>query len=84
MKAKHYTVEVPCPHCMVALPYDVTLGRPAPPSSDHDSPAFSDDGDPPEVDGPDICPECKEELNMDDISDTAIELAMDAAEGDTP
>jgi len=62
-----------CPHCQFELEYDYTPERPAPCCSNHDSPAFSDPGEGAECDGPDVCTNCGEDIDMDKVMDPAAE-----------
>lgn len=51
-----------CPECDCEIDIKFKPERPAPACSNHDSPAFSDSGDPADIDYPDECPECGLEL----------------------
>ena len=70
MKSANYTYTC---ECEKEIDFQVSPGRPAPPCSNHDSPAFSDSGDPAEIEGPDICPNCGVDLDLDSICDEALE-----------
>lgn len=56
-----------CGQCGEEIELDVTPPRPAPFCQNHDSPAFSDPGDPGEVDGPDECPECGHAVDREKV-----------------
>ena len=60
-----------CPKCDTENIGDFTPGRPAPACSNPDSPAFSDDGDPAEWDGPKRCETCKFKFNLDIVIEKA-------------
>ncbi len=52
------SVNFTCPVCHTTHAFEVTPARPAPACSNPNSPAFSDSGDPAEVNGPDCCEQC--------------------------
>ena len=58
-----------CPLCEHEVEGDLTPERPAPVCSNHDSPAFSDPGEGADWDGPETCPNCHEDFDLDDILD---------------
>lgn len=62
-----------CETCEEEVSFSISPDRPAPYCLNHDSPAFSDPGDPAEIEGPEECPKCKTEFDLDKILDTAIE-----------
>lgn len=68
---KHLTYVYNCPNCDEAQAFYFTPSRPAPPCRNHDSPAFSDSGDPADIEGPDNCLQCGVEFDIEKI----IELA---------
>ncbi len=55
-----------CPQCACHQSVDVIPSRPAPPCSNPDSPAFSDSGDPGEVDQT-VCVNCGHEISDEDV-----------------
>ena len=56
---KTINVDWSCPDCDTVMEFEIYPGRRCPPCSNHDSPAFSDPGDPAEiVEGVDCCPAC--------------------------
>lgn len=61
---KAITVEWEC-GCGFVMQFNVTPARQAPPCSNPDSPAFSDSGDPAEIEGPTECPACGCETETD-------------------
>jgi hypothetical protein len=59
------SVSFDCPECGTTHEFEVTPERPAPFCQNHDSPAFSDPGDPGEVDGPECCEKCGHSFEND-------------------
>ena len=58
-----------CPNCECKTTFSFQPGRPAPPCSNHDSPAFSDTGDDEEMwCDEDDCPQCGEPITDDQLS----------------
>ena len=65
------TYHFDCANCGEPHAFDFTPSRPAPPCSNHDSPAFSDSGDPADIDGPEKCNQCGEEFDFEGIVELA-------------
>lgn len=59
------SVNFPCPVCKTEHTFQVTPARQAPACSNPNSPAFSDSGDPAEVNGPDECENCQHNFEED-------------------
>jgi len=74
------TIEYLCPNeeCEKSIEVTFTPDRPAPPCSDHDSPAFSDPGDPGELDFPEQCPHCSLPLIEEKVYDFCTDAYQDA------
>ena len=73
MKTVPFTYTCPNELCHLEIEYQISPGRPAPVCSNPSSPLFSDSGDPAEIDGPDTCPGCSHDLDLDVILDEALE-----------
>jgi hypothetical protein len=72
--AKTYSYTWKCPECQCEVVCEFDPGRQAPACSNPDSPAFSDSGDPAELDIPhESCPDCGEVIDYDKALDHAIE-----------
>lgn len=68
------TGEYTCPHCETEIEVLFTPARPAPPCSNPNSPAFSDSGDPAELDGDySKCPNCNAKLDEGEVLDFVTE-----------
>ena len=57
------TCEYPCPSCSATVDVQYEPGRPAPYCQNPSSPAYSDPGDPGDLDMPEVCPACTEPLD---------------------
>jgi len=67
-----------CPECDTDIDITFNPGRPAPYCQNHDSPTFSDSGDPAELDDcPDNCPSCGHKLDLDEIIHEALDNMED-------
>ena len=75
MKPIHFQYE--CPECGQLVDVDFTPERPAPFCQNHDSPSFSDPGDPVEVDAPEECPNCHEALDEGKIMEAGYQHIED-------
>lgn len=73
MKSSQYVYT--CPECSHEITCPFTPARPAPPCSNHDSPAFSDSGDSAELDIPEECPACGEAIDQDAALEDAQNIA---------
>ncbi len=71
------TYKYTCPSCNTPIQFDFTPSRPAPVCSNHDSPAFSDQGDAAECEGPEECPHCWESIDQDKVIELAKEHFQD-------
>lgn len=69
-----------CPDCEVEIEASYFPSRPAPPCSNPSSPAFSDSGDPEEVEISETCPGCGAVLDIDEVAEVGREAYMDAVE----
>ena len=79
MKHRWQKTKYICPNCDEEVDVLALPERPAPACSNHDSPAFSDSGDCGEIEYPDSCPFCGEDLTQYDgaIYDRAMETIRD-------
>jgi len=67
-----------CPNCNSELEYEFKPGYAAPFCQNHDSPAFSDPGEPDDVEGPDVCGCCDHDIDMDRVIELASEKFADS------
>ena len=81
MKHTHFTFTLVCPSCDAVVTDHAIFdpGYPAPYATDHDSPAFSDPGDPGYVENyPEECPWCNVPIS-DGVAWEQGEAALDRA-----
>ena len=71
----------PCPSCETEHPCSLSPPTPAPPCQDPSSLAYSDPGDPGDLEGPDRCVNCDEVFDQDDLYDEGIRK-LEQAEAD--
>lgn len=69
-----------CPNCGEEIECEYSPGRPAPFCQNHDSPAFSDPGDPEELDIVEECPNCHEAIDEDKAREEIAEKYADSCQ----